>query len=410
MAGGWLALSPTVASAEQAPVVEEVTPRECGSSGGCKIVIKGKNFTGATANGDVKLSSTGLKHVTGTLARGNFKVLSETQIEAEVPFIEHAKVPVTACDPVGCSGSELEATAADAFTFLPQIYKNETATTNGARIATIGFGEIELKQAPHPTSEIECQNMGYGTAWNEGTPSFGHGEILVWWASGHSPSEVHTELSARCRFIYEGINEEGKESPEAWATAEPPLRKTEQQGLVCKNTNTEKLEGCPNATERHEISVVTTLTREPLTLPWNIEFTEREGKARVRIGLPDECKGKSGPERTELEKCPEASEREPGHSPAGCIVTVRNHAAPKGCVKVNIVTNPKLNLELPYEGYVEPFGSNGSGSGLDPGSWAFEGEGKEECLHLRTSPETKGCTTGSIKILGYSSQELISVK
>jgi len=409
---GGLTLSPALAAAsEPAPVVEELSVRESGSYGGIKLKIKGKNFTEATANGDVKFNITPLKHVTSTLTKATFKVLSATEIEAENPVHEHAKVPVVVCNPAGCSGSETEATPADAFTYLPEIYKNETVTGIGARVATVGFGEIELKQAPHPTSEIECENMGYGTAWNEGTPTYGHGEILVWWAAGHSPGEVHTELSPRCRFIYEGIIEEGKEAAEAWATAEPPLHKIEQQGVTCKNTSIESLEtGCPNATERHEVTVVSNLYRESLTLPWNLEFTERDGKARVRIGLPDECSGRTGPERTELEKCPEASEREPGKSPAGCIVSIRNHAAPAGCVKVTIVTNPKLNLELPYEGYLEPYGANGAGSGLTPGAWTFEGEGNEECLHLRTSPETKGCTSGAVRIIGYSNQELIAVK
>ena len=411
---GVLAVAPAMAFGA-APTVTNLTVRETGSNGGVKGKIDGTGFTEATANGDVNFGLVPLKHVTGTLAKGQFKVISSTEIEFDNPFHEHGKVPVTVCVGEECSGSKTETTPADEFTYWDEIYRAETVTGNGAHVATIGYGEILLKQAPHPTSEIECVNVGFGAGWNEPPtgqtqPVSGHGEILVWWASGHSPGEVHTELSSRCRFIYEGINEEGKEAPEAWATAEPPLHKTEQTGIVCKNINIESLENCKEPSERHEVSVVEDLYREALTLPWNIQFTERAGKARVRIGLPDECKGKTGPERTELEKCPEASERESGTNPAACVVAVRNHQAPAGCVKVTIVTNPKLNLELPYEGYVEPFGSNGAGSGLTPGSWAFEGEGNEECLHLVTSPETKGCTTGAVKVLGYSNQELISVK
>jgi hypothetical protein len=407
-----LAVGPAAAFAEVAPTVTSLTVREGGSAGGIKFKIIGNEFTNALAQGGVRVGTiASCKKVTTITGKCQYRILSNTEIELDNPLHEHAKVPITVVNPAGNSGSETEVTPADEFTYLVEIYRNEAPTAVGSHVPTVGYGGISLLQSPHPNSIVECMNIGFGAGWNEGTPTSGHGEILVWWASGHTPTEEHTELSSRCRFIYEGTTETEKTSPEAWATAEPPLHKFEAEGIVCRNKSFEALSQCPENTEREQTLVIEELHREALTLPWNIQFTERESKPRVRIGLPDLCKGKSPPENTELSKCPEASEREPSKSPEGCIVSATKHGpAPAGCVKVNIVTTPTLNLELPYEGYIEPLGTNGANNGLSPGSWEFQGQGKEECLHLRTNPATQGCTTGSVKILGYSGQELIAVK
>jgi hypothetical protein len=394
------------------PIVTSLTARESGSNGGLKFKIVGSHFE-SIETGGVKMGGIACKKVTTITGKCQFRVLSTTEIEIENPLHEHGKVAVVVLNSAGSSGSETEPNAADEFTYLPEVYRNEAATAVGSHVPDIGYGQIQLVQSPHPNSVIECVNVGFGSGFNEGSPvTTGKGEILVWWASGHAPNEEHTELSGRCRFIYEGTTESERTSPEAWATAEPPLHKVEQQGIVCKN-GVEALETCHEASERETTRVVksVSLNREALALPWNVQFTEREGKARVQIGLPEECKGKVGTERTELERCPAANEREAGKNPAGCVISVTVHGpAPAGCVRVDIVTNPTLNLELPYEGYVEPLGTNGANNGLSPGSWEFQGAGKEECLHLRTNVATQGCTTGSVKILGYSGQELISVK
>jgi hypothetical protein len=412
LALGALAASPAIALAAP-PTVTGLSPHEIGSnSGPIRMKIFGTEFATATANGDVRFGFVKCKHVTIITGKCQFRNLSNTEIEAEPPFHEYGTVGVTVCNPEGCSGLENELTPADELRYLPEIYRNETATAIGSHVPDIGYGEITLTQSPHPSSVIECVNLGFGSGSNEGTPTAGRGEILVWWASGHSPNGEHTELSSTCRFIYEGTTESERTSPEAWATAEPPLQKVEEEGIVCRN-GVEELESCEAATERETTRVIksVTLGREEPTLPWNVRFTEREGKARVQIGLPEECKPTFSERFRTLAECPEASEREPSRSPEGCVISQTHRGpAPPGCIRFTIDTNPTLNLELPYEGYVEPLTTNGSMNGLSPGSWEFQGAGKEECLHLRTNVTTQGCTTGSVTILGYNGQELISVK
>ena len=82
-----------------------------------------------------------------------------------------------------------------------------------------------------------------------------------------------------------------------------------------------------------------------------------------------------------------------------------------GCVKLQVLSAPPLNVHMEYEGYVEPVVLNAGPNGLSPGSLEFEGHAKgEPGLHLREMPSTEGSATGSLKILGYAGQELISVK
>jgi hypothetical protein len=108
-----------------------------------------------------------------------------------------------------------------------------------------------------------------------------------------------------------------------------------------------------------------------------------------------------------LTEFPGPSEREVG-VPEGC--SIRLTPAPAGCVQVGLYSNPPLNVNMEYEGYVEPLIVNGS-NGLSPSSWEFEGHAKgEHVLCLRETPSTEGSATGSLKILGYAGQELISVK
>jgi hypothetical protein len=406
-----VALAPAIARAESPPTVTSLSVNEGGSNGAIKMKVFGSEFSGASANGDVKFGTVALKHVSTITGKDQFRVVSASEIEVDNPLHERGRVAVTVTNAAGSSGSEIEPNAADEFTYLPEFYRNEVAGAPGSHTPGVAYGEIVLTSSPHPNGLLECVNLALGAGWNEGTPTTGRGEIIDWWASGHAPTEEHTELSSRCRVIYEGKEETEANSPEAWATAEPRLSATEQEGIVCRNKSFEALSQCPNSTEREQTAVLVGLHREALSTPWNFDFTERQGGLRVRIGLPFECAHKTGTERTELAKCPEASEREASRSPEGCVISAsRRGPAPPGCVRMTIVATPTLNLELLYEGYVEPKETNGQGNGLSPGSWEFQGEGKEECLHLRTSAATQGCASGALKLIGFSGQELISVK
>ena len=403
-----LALVPAGALAAVA-TISNIVPREVGSAGNTKVIITGTEFTGTTALKYGTVSATKII-TTGTPTKGQCKVKSNTEIECFTPFHEHAKnVNVIITNGSG----ESAPTAADEMTFWPEIYRSEIAI-GASHVSNIGYGEIQL-ESPQITTTIECVNIGFGAGWNvadeTGKPVYGHGEILVWWASGHSPTAEHAELSSRCRFIYHGTEENQPTSPVAWASAEPPLKLTNQEGVVCTNKEKKLLSECPSEAERIHETVTREVVREGLSLPWNIQFTERESDhtPRVRIGLPEECKGKVGAERTELSKCPEASEREPGKSPAGCNIPPTPD--PPGCVKVEILSNPTLNVHMEYEGYVEPLGQNAGPNGLSPSSWEFEGHEKgEPGLHLRETPSTEGSTTGNVKILGFAGQELITAK
>ena len=402
-----LALTPTVAAAA-APCVTSVTPHEVGSAGNFKIIIKGCNFAEVLGVHFGSVAATKII-TTGTPTKGQCKVKSATEIECFAGFHEHGCIHVI----VTTSGGESTPGPADELCFLPEIYKNEIAI-GAAHVQALAYGQIQL-ESPQSQTSYECVNIGFGAGWNvaneTGKPVYGHGEILIWWASGHAPTAEHTELSSRCRFIYHGTEENQPTSPVAWASAEPPLKLTNQEGIVCINREKKLLSECPSESERLHETVTREVTREGLSLPWNIQFTERESdhSPRVRIGLPEECKGKVGAERTELSKCPEASEREPGKSPEGCNIPPTPD--PPGCVKVEILSNPTLNVHMEYEGYVEPLGQNSGPNGLAPSSWEFEGHEKgEPGLHLRETPPTELSTTGSVKILGFSSQELMTVK
>jgi hypothetical protein len=121
------------------------------------------------------------------------------------------------------------------------------------------------------------------------------------------------------------------------------------------------------------------------------------------------CIGKFNEERTELPKCPEATEQKAAYNPKECITPPT--PAPPGCVRIQVLSDPTLNLHLEYEGYLEPLSVNGAPNGLVPSVWEFEGAGGgEPTLRRAESPNSEGSVTGSLKILGYSGQELISAR
>jgi hypothetical protein len=415
-----LALAPAVASAAEAPVVSSLTPNELGSNGGQKVIIHGEKFTVGSVVHYGETIRLKQRTTAGAAGRDESSEKSATEIEMDPPFKEHGKRLVQVCNtelPEACSSATLEPEH-NQMGLWTEDYKNEAAV-GAARVPTTGYGEIQLS-SPQINTQIECENIGFGSAWNEPPtektgPISGHGEILVWWASGHTPKGTHTELNTRCRFTYHGVEENQPTAPIAWASAEPPLHTVTTEGEVCTLPTEKLFTECPKRAgepgeERLDTTVILQVSREGLSLPWNIQFTEKSEKPRVRIGLPLVCKHKEGAEETELQKCPEASERTPSKSPAACAVLTTT-PDPPGCVKVEILTDPPLNLHMEYEGYVEPLGINGGPNGLSSSSWEFEGAaGGEPVLHLRETPTTEGSTTGNVKIIGFGGQELITAR
>ena len=298
-------------------------------------------------------------------------------------------------------------TAADEIRFRPEVYRNEVAIATSG-VPQVAYGQLEI-ESPQIQTTLECVVLGWGAVWNEGTPTFAHGEILGLWANGHAPTAEHPELGNKCRFVYHGVEENPSTSPFAWASPEPPLQLVNQEGVVCAESGKKELSRCREESERIHDTVTREVSREALTVPWNLDYTEKNGSPYARLGLPDECKGRSGSARTELSKCPEASEREAGQNPEGCNIPPT--PAPPGCVKVEILSNPPLNVHQEYEGHLEPLMVNSGPSGLAPASWEFEGHTKgEPGLHLRETPTAELSATGSLKLLGYQGQELITVK
>jgi hypothetical protein len=399
-----LALGPATAWAAEAPEIFSISPPEIGSNGGQRIIIHGAKFTPTSV---VHYAEFALKRkVTGTPAKGESITLSPTEIEFIPPFREHGKRPVQVCNleppPEACSNTVV-------LTSVPEVYKNEAAVS-AARVPITGIGQI-LLNSPQINTQIECENMGFGSAWNEAPtektgPISAHAEILVWAAGGHTPKSPDTELSSRCRFVYHGVEENQPTSPIAWPSAEPPLHEVIQEAELCI-AKVQKPSECPAATERETQTVIREVNREGLSLPWNIQITEKSERPRVRIGLPEECSRSEPSERTELIKCGEHSEREPGTNPERCNFP----PDPPGCVKVQILSTPPLNLHMEYEGYVEPLFINSGPSGLSPSSWEFEGSAAgEPALHLRETPTTEGSVTGNFRIRGLSGQELMTVR
>jgi hypothetical protein len=399
-----LAMVPVAAQAAAGPPeVTGVTPSSFGSGGNFKIIIHGKNFEEVTAVHIGSVAATKII-ITGTLTKGQCKVKSTEEIECLTTFHECGRFHVTVTTPSGTSAE----TAANEVVIPCEVYRNEVAIGT-AHVPLVGYGQIEL-ESPQINTIFECVNLGLGGAWNQasetGKPVEGHGEILEWWTSGHAPTAEHAELSSRCRFIYHGIEENQPTSPVAWASAEAPLKLVNQEGIVCAEASKKELSSCPLEAERIHETVTREVSREPLTVPWNIEFSERAGTRRTVIGIPYVC---NNHEITELASCPEPSERHAGTNPEACNIPPT--PAPPGCVRVQLDSSPPLNVHMEYEGYVEPLSVNSGPNGLTPSTWEFEGHAKgEHTLRLHESPSTEGSTTGSLKILGYAGQELISVK
>ncbi len=238
---------------------------------------------------------------------------------------------------------------------------------SGTHVGNIGWGPIKLN-SPALSTEIECLNLGFGYAANEGSPLTAQGQILGWEASGDA-SKTGTELDRECHF------KKGTAVVEAWATDEPVL---EQTGTLGKRGT-------------------------PLTVPWDVEARcgEREetDTAIIKIGTPVGAAVKNGC-KTEEEEKTEIEAEETGRT--GCYATT----VPAGCIKVDIV-QPSLALETDFQGSLRPKGKEGSAP-LSPSRWTFEGATSGN-LRLTTAFATTGTTTGEVKETGFGT-ELVQLK
>ncbi|MHB8490770.1 MAG: IPT/TIG domain-containing protein [Solirubrobacteraceae bacterium] len=355
--------TPNGVPAAPSPAITKIQPTSGPEAGGTAVTITGTTLTGAT---EVKFGSTNAI---------NFEVVSETEIKATSPA-GSGTVDVTVSTPAGTSATS----STDRFAYTPpQIYKNGngiSVTHGGAatnRIPLVGSGELKLEVAALE-AQVECVNLGFGSAWNESEPAGGHAQILSWWASAHTTTGANTELGSSCRFVYQGAP-----AGEAWVSAEPPLGLIEQEAVLCANSK-QPLNACLNSGQTLTASVIREVIRKPLSLPWNVALTANAGSlAYAKLGVPTAA-GKT---------CAEES-------------------APEGCVVVDVIA-PALNLQLVLEGALEPRVVNGTKNGLSPSTLEFKGAASGH-LHLRGAPNAVGYLTGTVKLLGLEGQELITVQ
>lgn len=364
------------------PTITSVTPREGGSGGGYKVTFKGTHYEEISS---IKWGIVPMKIITtGTPTKGQCKVKSTIEIECQAPTIGWGTITLAITNPLG--------SAEQPYTLTAQVFRNEVVTGSGANVTVFGMGvltfetpEVELEPGVKSREvEIECVNLLFGSVYNEGTePPRAKGQIFEWWAMGHTPTSEHNETSPLCRFTYLG-----GPGGEAWVTAERPLNVVEQEGEVCLLKTKHELSQCPKkvgepGAERVITSVIREVTREPLTNPWNTQVVSNlhEGarENRLRIGVPTES-GKS------CEEIP----------------------APPGCVRLTIIY-PAINLQFPFEGYMEPVWENGVGNGLSPSTLEYKGESTGR-LHVAGSLEAPLYAAGYDKILGAAGRELLTVK
>jgi hypothetical protein len=248
----------------------------------------------------------------------------------------------------------------------PEIYTNRLRLNEASHNAIVGWGPLKFISSALET-EVECVNLGLGSAWNEGTPPVGRGEILSWNASGDASTQG-AEMSRECAF-----RRADSERAEAWITDEAP-----------------PVEG---------------VRRGPLSAPWGLQLVcvENEtGKlALAQIGIPKGAPLTTGC-KTEAEEAAAVEKEEEERT--GCdAVTV-----PEGCIKANLVV-PSIGMEAVFEGTQRPQLLNGFVNGLHPSRWTFTGaaEGK---LHLRGVYSDVMSATGVVKVSGFQAVQLVTVK
>ena len=265
----------------------------------------------------------------------------------------------------------------------PEAYDNGALVGNHEHAAVQeGYGEIHLASKQLGPEGIECVNLGFGTAFNEGSPLRAQGQIMSWVAAGHAPSASHPQLGSYCR----------PESTKGFATDEAPVALEEN--------------------EHHEVEP----NRRTVRVPWNVELLcgarEEEFTGIVRIGVPNSEFPKSG-----ATPCPETAEesstlaeyeayKKEREEKKGCYVT---NPAPEGCIHV-VMVEPGAGLEVAFGGTLWAHAINGVKNGLTPSRWVFEEKGGELQCERPEGCTATGTDTGEVKVLGYNGIELMQAR
>lgn len=283
----------------------------------------------------------------------------------------------------------------------PRGYKNVTEEVNETHVPIIAWGEIVLHSSV--LGKIHCLNTFFAEGWNQhetpehfesAKPIRGYGEVLGW---GNSSCEA-PEAIASLESAHRGEIEEGRiETPiTVTATAEMPLEKIGKQAEICIAAT--ELKNCPSKAER-EIKLLTTeFHRRVASLPWKVELIkgerEEEEGTMQRIGVHEF--GEAGNAAEHTTKCYPME----GSKPASF------KAIPSGCIGVNILF-PQIPAEFIFYGTQEIWGLNGAKNGLFPSRLKFLEAGT---LFSSEGGEGLGSTTGEVKLLGSTNQELLTAR
>jgi hypothetical protein len=252
----------------------------------------------------------------------------------------------------------------------PELVTNGIRTTE-MRVEVVNYGQILLKSAQLPGSEIECVNLAFGAFANEGTPLRIHGQILTWTANGHLPEFPHTELGSKCRGL----------SGSGWAVDEPPLTAGARGAKVSTPWNVVGFCG-----EREEVRTA--------ILQFGYPNGEEPLAHRCLTQIEEESVAAS--ERTERKNCFQ-------------VLEGKGEPEPEGCVNLTIV-DPTAALEIRYGGSLRPTWSNGAGNGLDASRWHWQGAPWDELRCELAACEAPATVTGSVKAVGFEAQQLIQVR
>jgi hypothetical protein len=248
----------------------------------------------------------------------------------------------------------------------PEIFSNGIRNSSKSPAGLEASGALKLS-VPALSAEIECINVGWGPAWNEGSPSLAHAKVMGWFASGNGTT-AGTALSRQCKFKQGTL-----EGAEAWITSEPALAEGKRSG--------------------------------PLSLPWNADLGCYEGEATLHslaiIGIPNGATPVIGCKKSEAEQ--QAAIEQEEQTRVGCYATT----VPEGCVKVDVVV-PSAAEELVLAGTVVAKWQNGFGNGLHPSNLAFI-EDPSAQLHLAGSYSTAAKVSGGLRVSGALIQAIRAV-
>ena len=224
------------------------------------------------------------------------------------------------------------------------------------------FGQIHFESAQLGSEGIECVNLGFGSGWNEGSPTTRlRSDPRTGTPHGHVPEGTHTKLSASCR-------------PET--TGKPGSFITDEAYVKSEENGSKEVEASSAKAEH----------------AWNVEAAavcrEEEYVPILKIGVPTSEFPKARRSARKTSKPGQTKRKyelnEGTRKKEGCYAT---NPAPEGCIRLTIV-EPGAGLEVAFGGTLRAHFENGVKNGLFPSKWHFEGatSGALQCEFPSVAP------------------------